>query len=67
MTLNAWEYGNPEAVAIRRQEEALRKAKACGDCVHKRSMEFKGEVAHFCSFKRHQYGRRCELFEMKKG
>jgi hypothetical protein len=55
-------YGDPEKVAIRRQEEALRKAKACGDCVHKRSQEFQGELVHFCGFKRKVYGRRCELF-----
>lgn len=65
--LDNWMYGDPERVLERKQEAELRKAKACGDCIHKRSMEFKGEVAHFCSFKRHQYGRRCELFEIKKG
>lgn len=67
MTLDAWQYGDPERVAIRKEEEALRKAKACGDCVHKRSIEFRGEVGHFCEFKRWVYGdgNRCNLKETK--
>lgn len=67
MTLEAWLYGNPETVAIRKQEDALRKARACGDCVHKRSIEFQGEMWHTCSYKRRQYGKRCDLFETTKG
>lgn len=67
MTLDAWQYGDPEKVAIRRQEEAHGKAKACGDCIHKMGVEFRGEIGYFCEYKRHQYGRRCELYETKKG
>lgn len=67
MAFDAWMYSDPEKVAIRREEEALRKARACGDCMHKRSIEFNGETVHHCIYKRHQYGRRCELFETKKG
>ena len=63
---DSWLYGNPETIAIRKQEEALRKARACGDCMHKRSIEFRGEVVHHCIYKRHQYGKRCELYEVKK-
>ena len=67
MAYDSFMYGDPETVAIRRQEEAQRKARACGDCIHKRSVEFRGEVGHFCEFKRKVYGRRCDLFEIKKG
>ena len=67
MTMESWEYGNPETIAIRREEDALRKAKACGNCVHVRSVEFHGEVGMFCEFKRRTYGRRCDLFEPTKG
>lgn len=66
MTLDACQYGDHERVAIRREEEALRKAKACGDCVHKRSIEFRWEIGHFCEYKKHVYGRRCELFAIAK-
>ena len=64
--LDAWQYGDPEKVAIRKQEDALRKARACGDCMHKRSIELKGEMAHHCIFKRHVYGTRCDLYEINK-
>jgi hypothetical protein len=67
MALDAYMYGDPEKVAIRKQEEAQRKAKACGDCIHKRCVEFRGELGYFCEYKRHQYGKRCELYEIKKG
>lgn len=62
--LEQWEYGDPEKVAIRKEEEALRAARACGQCAHKRSMEFRGEVVHCCEFKRKTYGRRCDLFRL---
>jgi len=65
MTLDAFMYQDPERVAIRKQEEALRKARQCGNCTHHRSIEFKGEVVHACIYKRRQYGRRCDLFETK--
>ena len=66
MTLDAYMYGDPEKVAIRRQEEALRKDRECGSCVHKQTTEFRGEVAHYCEFKRHVYGKRCELYRANK-
>lgn len=66
MAFDSWLYGDPEKVAIRKQELASKKDRACGDCIHKRSMEFMGEVGHFCEFKRYTYGKRCDLFEVKK-
>ncbi|MBC7620612.1 MAG: hypothetical protein H7293_16780 [Candidatus Saccharibacteria bacterium] len=64
--LDSWLYGNPETIAIRKEEAELRKARACGDCVHRRSEEFQGEVWNFCEFKRKRYGTRCDLYEAKK-
>ena len=62
MALDAFMYQDPCRVLEQKQEEALRKARACGQCVHKREMPFKGEIWFFCSFKRHTYGKRCELY-----
>jgi len=66
VTLDAWQFGDPEKVAIRKQEDALRKAKACGDCIHRQSIDFRGETWHACTYKRRVYGIRCELFETKR-
>ena len=65
MALDSYMYGDPEKVLIRKQEIEAKKAKACGECIHKRSVEFRGEVGHFCEFKRHVYGKRCELYQIK--
>ena len=67
MAFDSYLYGDPERVLIRKQEAELKKAKACGDCVHRRTIEFKGETLNHCEYKRRQYGRGCELFEIKKG
>lgn len=67
MALEAWQYGNPETVAIRKQEHQARQLRACGDCIHHKQMEFRGETWHFCEFKRYTFGKRCQLFEIKKG
>lgn len=64
--LDSWMYGDPERILERKQETELRKVKACGDCIHKRGVEFRGEMGYFCAFKKHVYGRRCELYEIKK-
>lgn len=54
----------PEEVAMRRQEEALRADKACGDCLHRSPfIDARGEALRECKFKRRKYGRRCDLFE----
>jgi hypothetical protein len=64
--LESWEYGDPERVAIRRELDALRKAKACGQCVYKVTTEWNGEKYFGCEFKRRVYGIRCELFKRMK-
>jgi hypothetical protein len=56
MTLEAWQWGNPETVAIRREEAALRKLKNCSGCKHHQSMEFEGEKLHRCAVKRFGFG-----------
>ena len=64
--LDKWEYGNPETVAMRRQEIAQREAKACGDCIYAVSVEFRGNTGHFCENRHKTYGKGCELFKIKK-
>lgn len=67
MTLDAWMYGDPERVAIRREEARLAAAKKCGDCVQKLSAVIDGEQLYRCEFKNRIYGiRRCELFRRAK-
>ena len=64
MALDSWMYGDPETVAIRKQEEAVRKERACGHCVHKCTQHLDGQPVHFCSFKRHTYGTRCDQYRI---
>lgn len=66
MVLESWLYGDPEKVAIRKELEAIRKDKECGQCVHKVMTEWNGERYFGCEFKRRTYGNRCELFKRKK-
>lgn len=66
MALESWMYGDPEKVAIRKEEEAARKHSACGQCTHKVSLEWNGETYHGCAYKRRIYGIRCTLYEVKK-
>jgi len=63
MAYESWMYGDPEFVALRKEAERLRKDAACGECVHKRSIEINREVHNACEFKRRVYGKRCELFK----
>lgn len=65
MTLDNWLYGNPETVAIRRQEAqqrqieaAKRRQDACGQCVH--SVDVAG--IKVCD-RRHTYGFRCRFYK----
>lgn len=66
MALETWQYGDPEKVLMRKQEIALSKARACGQCVHKVSIEWNGEMHYGCEFKRRRYGVRCELYREKQ-
>jgi hypothetical protein len=62
MALESWMYGNPETVLMRKQEAALRKERACGQCVHKISIVMGNETVSTCEYKRKQYGKRCDLY-----
>lgn len=66
--LDNWLYGDPETVAIRRQEAQQRQAEAakrrqdaCGQCVH--SVELMGR--HVCD-RRHTYGFRCRFYQQRE-
>lgn len=66
MARESWEYGDPEMVAIRRQEEEFRREWECGRCIHKVSLEVNGKLHVRCEFKRRTYGKRCELHKIKR-
>ena len=61
--MRSWEWGNPESVLIRRQEEVARQAKACGQCVHKQIQKIDGKEIYDCS-KRQDYGWRCRFYRI---
>ena len=64
MTLESWKFGDPEMVAIRNQEEMLRKERACGECIHRRIYEQENDdPIRKCVFLKRHYGTRCELFK----
>ena len=65
MALDSWMYQNPERVLERKQEDAARKHRQCGNCVHHKTIEFKGETLHGCELRRHTYGKRCDQFSTK--
>lgn len=52
MTLDAWEWGNPEAVLMRKQQRAANQKRVCTGCIYKRTIEFKGELVQACALKR---------------
>ena len=61
MTLEAWQWANPQHVLERKQEQKEAKHKHCGDCIHHQQMQFK-EVEHICDMGRH-YGFRCTFYK----
>lgn len=64
MAIESWMWGNPETVLIRKQEDAARKHRQCGNCMHHKTIEFKGEALHGCAAGR-QYGQKCKQFSTK--
>lgn len=66
MIFDSYMYQNPEKVLMRKQAIKAANDRACGSCIHRRSIEFKGEVVDFCELKRRDYGRRCENYEAKQ-
>ena len=65
MTTDAWTWGDPFEVAARREAREQRQTAACGACIHRRSMDWRGETWNYCEYKRRTYGTRCELYETK--
>lgn len=61
MTMDAWMYGDPEKVLIRKQEEEARRHRACGQCVHKQVIPLEGKTLFDCS-KGRDYGWRCKSY-----
>jgi hypothetical protein len=65
MTFDSWMYGNPETVAIRKQEAAFRKLKQCKGCTHHQQIEIQGETLNRCDIK--TYGTpNCQQFTTKR-
>ena len=65
MTMDRWEYGDPLEVAARREARERRQQAACGACIHRREMDWKGQTWSFCEYKRRSFGTRCELYKTK--
>ena len=61
MAIDAWMYGDPEKVLIRKQEEEARRHRACGQCVHKQVLALEGKTLYDCS-KGRDYGWRCKSY-----
>ena len=66
MIFDSYLYGNPETIAMRREEQRLRKERACGECRHRVSMVMLGQTVVTCAKSGkgtgRTYGKRCELF-----
>ena len=61
-----WETGDPFNVVARREAVEQRKARECGECIHKRMQyDSRGrEAGYRCVFQKRIYGvRKCELFK----
>jgi hypothetical protein len=63
MAFDAWQYGNPERVLERKQQQALNKS--CADCKHKLTMEFAIETVSVCNLTNRICFKRCKSFKLK--
>lgn len=63
IALESWLYGDPEAVAIRREAAAHKAHARCGDCIHKRTEIVRREIVYRCVFSKRKYGIRCDLYK----
>ena len=64
MALESWLYGDPETVAIRREQDRINRDKQCGACCYKIEKMRGIELVPACLYKRRIYGIRCELFKI---
>ena len=61
--LEKWEMQDPFEVTARREARARRQDQQCGWCIHKLIKSGKrGEMEFECSFRKRQYGTRCDLY-----
>ena len=65
MALESWQYGDPETVAIRRQEAEFRKIKQCGGGIPHQKIEKGKETLHPGDIKRVEFGIRCKNYTTK--
>lgn len=63
MTLESWQWANPEFVLQRKQEQQEARHRHCGGCIHHKELKLV-QVEHTCSMGRH-YGYRCDYFQTK--
>ena len=61
MTIDAWQWMNPESVLLRKQAHMEARHRHCGDCIHHRQLKL-AEVEHVCDLGRH-YGYQCTYYE----
>lgn len=59
-----WEMQDPFEVTARREARAQREEKACGSCIHKRTIcGPRGDMGFQCVFRKRIYGIRCDLYK----
>jgi hypothetical protein len=63
MIFDAWQYGNPETVLMRKQAVQEARHQHCGDCLHHVTLQLK-ETQHACS-KGRKYGYRCDFYKQQ--
>lgn len=59
MTLENWQWKNPEFVLERKQQIQIQRVAACGDCIHVK-MIFQGQPR--CTVKWQTFGFRCSHY-----
>lgn len=63
MTLDANMYHDPMLVLERKQEDVLRRQRACTGCIHRQRHEVLGEIVIVCSVKRTVARRICDFYK----
>jgi hypothetical protein len=62
--LDAWQWGNPETVLERKQEQQEKRKAKCGKCVHYAALQIGNETHHGCTLKRSNW-QACTFFQQK--
>lgn len=66
MALDSWLYGDPEKIAIRRQEADAKRDGKCGGYANYQVLVIGHQKHHGCILKRRNW-QACTFFETKKG